>query len=102
MIYEQNIVRISTNLVKILFHFWDFCVAPNFLDLPWIISFSVQKYRNKEVGSKNIGQKESVKVWETWNQAVRKERGRYAKSTKDLILHLQAELSSKVQNICWK
>jgi len=79
MIYEQNMVRISTKLVKIPFHFWDFYAAPNFLALPGIVSFSIRSYKNKEVISKCITQKESMKVWKTGNQAVQKWRRKVCK-----------------------
>lgn len=79
MIYEQNMVRISTKLVKIPFHFWDFYAAPNFLALPGVVSFSIRSYKNKEVISKCITQKESMKVWKTGNQAVQKWRRKVCK-----------------------
>lgn len=96
-------VRINTNVVKILFQFfWDICAASSSLIYHELYNFQSKKYRHRDVGSKIVSQKESVEVWETWNQAVRKEWGRYVKSIKELILYLQAELSSKVQNIFWK
>lgn len=66
MIYEQNMIRINTNMMKILFSFFQIFVL---LPASWIYHelYNIQskKYRHKNVGSKNVSQKESVEVWET-------------------------------------